>query len=460
MSSKTGYWTNPSIIALAGTQDPVALISQKARSIILEYAEEGKSEPPFDPFAIASYLNISVVPREDIRDARTISAPGGKFMIEFNPNRPKGRVRYSIAHEIVHTFFPDCQERVRNRETHETMKGDQWQLEMVCNIGASELLMPIGSFPDLQEESLSIDDLLARRKKYDVSTEALLLRFARRTDLACCVFSASRVEDGSDNYRIDYAIPSISFQSIGLQGTNVPKYSVVKECTAIGYTSKGEENWPEALGKVIIESVGIPPYPGRQYPRVMGIIKPIKPIKSRESGITYLKGDARSPRGTGKRIIAHVVNDKTPRWGAGFPVEVKKKWPGVQTEFEQWVIESRSNLTLGNISISSIDPTLSIVHMICQQGYGPSVKARIRYKSVKTCLEKVASIAQKKQASVHMPRIGCGQAGGSWAVISELIEESLCQKGVAVTVYDLPNSQLRDESQPTLNFLSANLTNE
>src|SRR5947209_6520782 len=168
-------WTNSSVLALAGTYDPVDVITQKTRSVILDFIETGQSVPPLDPFALADYLKIAVVPREDIRDARTVPAGGGRFVIEFNPNRPRGRVRYSISHEITHTLFPDCRELIRNRATHEEMKADEWQLEMLCNIGASELLMPVGSFPSLQEQTLSIDHLMELRKEYDVSTEALLL---------------------------------------------------------------------------------------------------------------------------------------------------------------------------------------------------------------------------------------------------------------------------------------------
>jgi hypothetical protein len=39
---------------------------------------------------------------------------------------------------------------------------------------------------------------------------------------------------------------------------------------------------------------------------------------------------------------------------------------------------------------------------------------------------------------VHMPRIGCGLAGGQWEEIEPIIETTLGAKGVAVTVYDLP----------------------
>lgn len=52
---------------------------------------------------------------------------------------------------------------------------------------------------------------------------------------------------------------------------------------------------------------------------------------------------------------------------------------------------------------------------------------------------RLAEDAHNKRASVHMPRIGCGEAGGDWEIVSELIDESLCKKGVTVTVYDLPS---------------------
>lgn len=60
----------------------------------------------------------------------------------------------------------------------------------------------------------------------------------------------------------------------------------------------------------------------------------------------------------------------------------------------------------------------------------------IRYEAVAKCLEKVAEKAKELGASVHMPRIGCGLAGGDWSKIEPLIEESLISSGIAVTVYD------------------------
>ena len=112
-----------------------------------------------DPFALAEYLRVTVIAREDILEARTVPARGG-YSIEFNPNRPRNRVKYSICHELAHTLFPDCAERVRNRVTHRDMKGDEWQLEMLCNIGAAEMLMPVGSTPSLEGGRFTIDAIV------------------------------------------------------------------------------------------------------------------------------------------------------------------------------------------------------------------------------------------------------------------------------------------------------------
>ena len=55
-------------------------------------------------------------------------------------------------------------------------------------------------------------------------------------------------------------------------------------------------------------------------------------------------------------------------------------------------------------------------------------------------LAAVASAAAAAGASLHMPRIGTGHAGGSWAVIEDLIRSTCCDAGLPVTVYDLPGA--------------------
>ncbi len=49
-----------------------------------------------------------------------------------------------------------------------------------------------------------------------------------------------------------------------------------------------------------------------------------------------------------------------------------------------------------------------------------------------------AMTAAKLGATVHMPRLGSGQACGSWSIIEEMINEHLCRANLEVFVYDLP----------------------
>ncbi len=48
----------------------------------------------------------------------------------------------------------------------------------------------------------------------------------------------------------------------------------------------------------------------------------------------------------------------------------------------------------------------------------------------------MADKAVELGASVHMPRIGCGLAGGRWPRVEPLIVERLVRRGIEVTVYD------------------------
>ena len=433
-------WTNPSVVAFAQGRDPVREIQSKARATVMQAAEGGWEGPPYDPFHLADLLGINILPNDDVADARIVPIGEG-LCIEFNPKRPHGRIRYSVAHEIAHTLFPDCAETVRNRVPIADMRSDVWQLELLCNIGAAELLMPSG-YTNLEHEEVDIDNLLRLRVEFDVSTEAILLRIAKLTSFPCAVFAAARVSapPGAHRFRIDYSVPSRVWDLDIPSNFLVQSSTVLGECTAIGFTAKGSERWGPDLPVFDVQCVGIPPFPGDRFPRVAGVLTTENASEPNVLQITYLLGDARKPRGAGKRIIAHVVNDITPNWGGGFAREVAREWQFVQDEFRGWVEQNRENLTLGNVHLTKIDDDVSIAHMVAQRGYGRSSSPRIRYGALRDALETLRTIAYEHRASVHMPRIGTGQAGGHWELIRELIDECLVRRGIPVSVYTLPDS--------------------
>jgi O-acetyl-ADP-ribose deacetylase (regulator of RNase III) len=451
---KHTYWSNPSVLSLVkhSNADPIQTITEKARDLVFDAIERGWTGPPYDPFALANLLRIRVVPREDIAEARTVPSSTG-FVVEFNPNRPRVRIHYSICHEIAHTLFPDCHHRVQQRLTHEKMKGDDWQLEMLCNIAASEIAMPIGSFPALRDQDLSIDAVIDLRKRFDVSAEALLLRLIKLTDHQCIAYTASRTgADFSERapYIINYALPSRSWSDTVLPpGTQLPTESAASECTAIGYTAKRIEDWRYA-GKVRVHCLGISPYPNQTFPRVIGLLRPIRQDAQPTAGITYLKGDASAPRGSSPRLIVQIVNDSAFTWGGGFSLAIRQKWPTAQQAYRQWAYDNRQHLSLGNVHLAEAEDNLAVVSMVAQRGYGPSDKPRIRYSALRSCLERLSVFAAKEKATVHMPRIGTGLAGGSWNIVSELIDDVLCRAGINVFVYDLPGAEPKLDKQLSL----------
>ena len=442
MTYESQIWTNSSVVTFAGDDDPIGVMQAKVKETILNAADHGWNGPPYDPFHLADLLDVDVMPNHEVFDARTVTTGDRGLLIEFNPLRPHGRIRYSVAHEIAHTLFPDCHETVRNRERSGDFSDDDWQLELLCNLGAAEILMPSG-YGDLGNESIDINNLLRLRSEFDVSTEAILLRMAKLTSVPCTVFAAARVEDTGDSseFRIDYAVPSRSWPLTDrLSNYRLESSAVLAECTAVGFTAKGTESWAHRLPDFNVECVGIPSFPGNSFPRIIGVLTSEEEARGEALQIRHLFGDALEPRGEGRRIIAHIVNDGTPNWGGGFAREVGSRWDFIQDEFRDWVAQDRRRLALGNVHSVQIDDELSIVHMVAQRGYGPSNRPRLRYAALEKALEQLASIAGEQGASVHMPRIGAGQAGGSWAMINELIDESLVRRNIPVSIYTLPDA--------------------
>lgn len=434
----TMKWTNPSVRELAGHSDPVEAIQFAARKKVLDAVEQGWEGPPFDPFELAEILNVRVVPSQEVEDAR-LTPEGRRYRIDFNPSQSRRRVRFSIAHELAHTLFPDCRDQVRKRLGRTEMSSDVWQLEMLCNIAAGEFLMPAGSLPLESMGRISIDNIIDFSDEFDASIEAVLLRVVRLERRNCAVFVAS---GSSDGYRLDYSVETEGGGFRLESGLALPKNSRISSCQAIGFTAKGEETW--VTGESLhMECVAIPAYPGHLWPRVAGIAYRKGERALGTPRITFVVGDATKPHGQGQKVIAHVVNDAATRWGGrGFANAVRRKWPAVQDEFRRWAERHPHNHRLGQTHVCRVDDETSVFSMIAQHGYGPSRLPRIRYHYLADTLSQLCDCAHGETATVHMPRIGCGEAGGNWSIVQDLILERLSDRGIAVTVYDLrPSTQ-------------------
>lgn len=152
--------------------------------------------------------------------------------------------------------------------------------------------------------------------------------------------------------------------------------------------------------------------------------------------ITYLKGDATNPQIEGNKIITHICND-IGGWGKGFVLAISNRWKKPENQYRKW-FQNEENFTLGEIQIVQVEEDIFVCNMIGQHKIITNSKGipPIRYEAVEKCLEKLADEALKLKASIHMPRIGCGLAGGKWQEIEPLIEKTLLKNNLAVYVCD------------------------
>lgn len=159
------------------------------------------------------------------------------------------------------------------------------------------------------------------------------------------------------------------------------------------------------------------------------------------SVIAYQIGDATRPASEGPKVIVHVCND-VGGWGRGFVVALSARWAAPEARYRAWhrgeIVDPP--FALGQALFVEVEPSLWVANLIGQR----DIRTRggvppVRYEAIEAALGRVATFAAEQGASVHMPRIGAGLAGGDWATIAAIIERTLCAADLSVTVYDLPS---------------------
>jgi len=168
--------------------------------------------------------------------------------------------------------------------------------------------------------------------------------------------------------------------------------------------------------------------------------------------IIYVNGDATQPidiPGQGKqaKIIVHICNDINA-WGRGFVLSLSKRWPTISQVYHT------NNQTLGtNQPLIIVNEDTCVCNMIAQHGIRSKFTNNdeippIRYEAVRSCLSLLVEYIKKSKRDgewfskfdtvvAHMPRIGCGLAGGQWAEIEKIINETLVANRFKVVIYTL-----------------------
>ncbi len=185
--------------------------------------------------------------------------------------------------------------------------------------------------------------------------------------------------------------------------------------------------------------------------------------------INYVIGDATKPQvENGVRVIAHICNNEC-KWGSGFVLALSAKWPQPEKNYREWgeswtCWEEGLKMPLGIIKLVAIPRAsmagedgsgpLYVANMVAQDGFVHTDNpVAVRYDALIKCfveldkwinnyqeVKRIMSIdSHIPLVTIHMPRLGTGLAGGTWAQVEPIINGTLSEHDVYV--YDLPEEQ-------------------
>lgn len=154
----------------------------KAARKLLEAA--GVREPPVDVVRLARLQGVTDIREEPLgtTDAELIPTATGFEIVVNSDIRSVQRKRFSIAHEIAHTFFRPQTKAFRHRTVRVARKRAELPYrieEILCNAAAQEMLMPEELFRrHAYFNPPSIPEIRRLAELFDTSLEATALRYS------------------------------------------------------------------------------------------------------------------------------------------------------------------------------------------------------------------------------------------------------------------------------------------
>ena len=285
-------YVDPDVVSIiddsGGLLDPRSLVRSRVRALLKKSEQfEFTFDDPFERVCIlASLAGFEVQKMEPARASRqthdavifNTSGRGKKGVIFYNPNRPRSRIVFSIAHEIIHSFFPTSHTGARFRTLSADGTKGSLELEMLCHLGASELTMPRETFLQAVDRTgFGISHIDKIRREFGTSFEACLYRLASTARfLAAAGLARFRLRRGEEEalsrsqrslFRKEFAAPRIPQKKYRRQSfhpsdkfpagltihwnKSFPEDSSVYRASRPGVIERGCETIPLGSGKVL-----------------------------------------------------------------------------------------------------------------------------------------------------------------------------------------------------------------
>jgi Zn-dependent peptidase ImmA (M78 family) len=180
---------------LADLEPAVNMVIEKAKALINDSIKRrGHDRPPFLPYELAANVNIKKVERTDLGDlsAMLLKTNDG-YIVKINNQHSVFRQNFSFAHEIGHILLGELElepiiakieYRTSNPQINEMTKIRT--KERLCDIAASELLMPEFSFIKyVRNFDISINSLEKLTRVFGSSLQSTAIRMAEISPIPC-----------------------------------------------------------------------------------------------------------------------------------------------------------------------------------------------------------------------------------------------------------------------------------
>lgn len=152
----------------------------------------------------------------------------------------------------------------------------------------------------------------------------------------------------------------------------------------------------------------------------------------------HVKGDILTVNdGDAVVIVCHQVNC-IGVMGDGLAKQIKAEYPGVYRVYKEKceAADSKAGL-LGDVQYCSVlsDAGYIIANVFGQEGYGRDGRCYTDYNALRKAFSDIAEAFPKD--IIRIPyMMGCGLGGGDWGTVQAIIQETLCDKGVDVEIWE------------------------
>lgn len=161
-----------------GGQDPVEAVRRLCDGLLADV----EATIPVRMDVLASYrgAHLRFIQQDE---AGCIFHDGAKMIIAVRAQDIEGRQRFTIGHEILHTFFPGFETLRLSRTDRQTGIFDRSQAEeYLCDVGAAELLFPRRDVLAQMPNDLTVPEIMKRAEMFGATIEATGRRFVELSE--------------------------------------------------------------------------------------------------------------------------------------------------------------------------------------------------------------------------------------------------------------------------------------